>query len=90
MLIQYVVCSTYGKIQSRHVMLGANDAPFISLTPTWRYVNIQIKIAMSRDKLRILIKILAESHMAFDCTSTDIWTENITKHSLKVLTIADY
>ena len=28
--------------------------------------NIQIKIAMSKDKLRILIKILAESHMAFD------------------------
>ncbi len=27
---------------------------------------IQIKIAMSKDKLRILIKILAESHMAFD------------------------
>ncbi len=29
-------------------------------------INIQIKIAMSRDKLRILIKILVESHMAFD------------------------
>ena len=29
-------------------------------------VYIQIKIAMSKDKLRILIKILAESHMAFD------------------------
>ncbi len=29
-------------------------------------MDIQIKIAMSRDKLRILIKILAESHMAFD------------------------
>ncbi len=28
--------------------------------------NIQIKIAMSVDKLHILIKILAESHMAFD------------------------
>ncbi len=28
--------------------------------------NIQIKIAMSKDKLRILIKILADSHMAFD------------------------
>ena len=28
--------------------------------------DIQIKIAMSVDKLRILIKILAESHMAFD------------------------
>ncbi len=28
--------------------------------------NIQIKIAMSKDRLRILIKILAESHMAFD------------------------
>ncbi len=28
--------------------------------------NIQIKIAISKDKLRILIKILAESHMAFD------------------------
>ncbi len=28
--------------------------------------NIQVKIAMSMDKLRILIKILPESHMAFD------------------------
>ena len=28
--------------------------------------SIQIKIAMSKDKFRILIKILAESHMAFD------------------------
>ena len=28
--------------------------------------KIQIKIAMSKDKLRILIKILAESDMAFD------------------------
>ncbi len=28
--------------------------------------NIQIKIAMSKDKLRILIKILVESHTAFD------------------------
>ncbi len=28
--------------------------------------NIQIKIALSVDKVRILIKILAESHMAFD------------------------
>ncbi len=28
--------------------------------------DIQIKIAMSVDRLRILIKILAESHMAFD------------------------
>ncbi len=28
--------------------------------------HIQIKITMSKDKLRILIKILAESHMAFD------------------------
>ena len=27
---------------------------------------MQIKIAMSKDKLCILIKILAESHMAFD------------------------
>ena len=43
------------------------------------FTNIQIKIAMSKDKLRILIKILAESHMAFDlgdkidirCTQTD-------------------
>ncbi len=29
--------------------------------------NIQIKIAMSKDNLRILIKILAKSCMAFDC-----------------------
>ncbi len=28
--------------------------------------NMQIKIAMSKDKLHILIKILAERHMAFD------------------------
>ncbi len=28
--------------------------------------NIQIKIAMSRDKLRILIKILEAIYMAFD------------------------
>ncbi len=28
--------------------------------------NIQIKIALSMDKVHILIKILAESHMAFD------------------------
>ncbi len=28
--------------------------------------NIQIKIALSADKVRILIKILAERHMAFD------------------------
>ncbi len=32
----------------------------------WAVLNIQIKIAMSKDKLRILIKILVESHMAFD------------------------
>ncbi len=28
--------------------------------------NIQIKIALSMDKVRILIKILAENHIAFD------------------------
>ncbi len=28
--------------------------------------NIQIKIALSVDKVRVLIKILAESHMAFN------------------------
>ena len=28
--------------------------------------NIQIKIALSVNKVRVLIKILAESHMAFD------------------------
>ena len=41
--------------------------------------NIQIKIALSVDKVRVLIKILAESHMAFnweikltfDSTQTD-------------------
>ncbi len=30
------------------------------------HLYIQIKTAMSEDKLRILIKILVESHMAFD------------------------
>ncbi len=30
------------------------------------YIDIQIKIALSVDKVHILIKILAESHMAFD------------------------
>ncbi len=31
----------------------------------YRMRNIQIKVALSVDKVRILIKILAESHMAF-------------------------
>ncbi len=35
--------------------------------------NMQIKIAMSKDKFRILIKILAESHMAFNK-----WKANMT------------
>ena len=38
------------KIPDKHVMM----------------IIIQIKIAMSKDKLRILINILAESHMVFD------------------------
>ncbi len=40
----------------------------MSIYLSWYVIitNIQIKIAMSKDKLRILIKILAESHIAFD------------------------
>ncbi len=42
---------------------GPSIQIFIS---NFKSINIQIKIAMSKDKLRILFKILAESHMAFD------------------------
>ncbi len=55
--------STRSAADIQHVW---NHRPKLVTEMTGYRINIQIKIALSRDKVRILIKSLAENHIAFD------------------------